>query len=64
MPDYYYEKQLRFYEKAPCEAAKDDALYRLGCHLQIIPPDATVDSLTAEERETVLDAIKDKGDSK
>lgn len=57
MPDKYVEKQLRFYSKATTEAAKDDALYRLGTHLEVIPCDANA-NLTPEKREIVLDAVK------
>jgi hypothetical protein len=57
MTDKYVEKQLEFYEKATSQEAKDDALYRLGTHLEVIPSDAN-SSLTPEKREIVLDAVK------
>ncbi len=60
MPDQYAEKQLQNYENAKSEAAKDDALYRLGTHLEVIPCDGNV-NLTPKHRETVLDAAKGKG---
>ena len=60
MTDKYVEKQLQFYEKAPCKAAKDDALYRLGSHLEILPHEADRDNLTQEQRDEVLNAVKGK----
>jgi hypothetical protein len=56
MADKYTEKQLQFYEKATSEAAKDDALYRLGTHLEVLPPEKNDSKLTPEQRGTVLDA--------
>jgi hypothetical protein len=61
MPDKYAEKQLQNYENAKCEAAKDDALYRLGTHLEVLPCDGNA-NLNPEQRDTVLDAAKGKGD--
>ena len=61
MPDNYTEKQLKHYETAKSEAAKDDALYRLGTHLEAIPCDGNA-NLTPEQRTTVLDAAKGKGE--
>lgn len=60
MTDKYVEKQLQFYKNASCEAAKDNALYRIGTHLEVIPCDANA-NLTPEKRETVLNAVKGKG---
>ncbi|NJL65349.1 MAG: hypothetical protein HC903_30690 [Methylacidiphilales bacterium] len=37
MTDKYTEKQLNHYDNAKSEAEKEDALYRLGTHLEIIP---------------------------
>lgn len=61
MTDKYTEKQLQFYEKATSEVAKDDALYRLGTHLEVLPPEKDDANLTPEQREAVLDAAKGKG---
>jgi hypothetical protein len=60
MTDKYTEKQLQFYEKATSEAAKDDALFRLGTYLEVLPPEKDDAKLTPEQRETVLDAAKGK----
>lgn len=60
MSDLYAQKQLQNYENAKSEAAKDDALYRLGTHLEVLECDGNA-KLTEEQRETVLDAAK-KGD--
>ncbi|BAZ11796.1 hypothetical protein NIES4071_36220 [Calothrix sp. NIES-4071] len=60
MTDKYVEKQLRFYNNASCEAAKDDALYRIGTYLEIhcevIPCDGNT-NFTDEQRQAVLDKI-------
>ncbi|MEA5574790.1 hypothetical protein [Calothrix sp. UHCC 0171] len=61
MSDQYTEKQLQNYENAKSEAAKDDALYRLGTHLEVLPCNGNA-QLTPEQRDTVLDAAR-KGDS-
>lgn len=58
MTDKYVEKQLDFYEKAVCEAAKDDALYRMGTHLDIVSVEKTSDNLTDEERQAIFEAVK------
>ena len=57
MTDKYVEKQLEFYEKANSQEGKDNALYRLGTHLEVIPCDANA-NLTPEKREIVLNAVK------
>jgi len=57
MTDSYTQRQLDNYEKANSEAGKDNALYRLGTHLEVIPCNGN-DRLTPEQRETVLDAAK------
>lgn len=60
MTDKYLAKQLHFYETAPNEAAKDDALYRIGNHLELeITPCNGNSNLTDEQREAVLEAIKE-----
>jgi len=59
MTDKYTEKQLNHYEKANSQAEKDDVLYRLGTHLEVIPCDGNA-KLTPEQRDTVLDAAKGK----
>jgi hypothetical protein len=60
MSDLYAQKQLQNYENAQSEAAKDDALYRLGTHLEVLECDGN-NKLTPEQRDTVLDAAR-KGD--
>jgi hypothetical protein len=35
MPDKYIERQLKFYESATTEEAENDALYRIGTHLEL-----------------------------
>jgi hypothetical protein len=60
MTDRYIEKQLQHYENAKSETAKDDALYRLGTHLEVLPCDGNA-TLTDEQRDTVLDAANGKG---
>jgi hypothetical protein len=65
MPDKYTEKQLEFYEKAESQSAKDNALYRIGTHLEIheevLPCNGNA-SLTQEQRDAVLDEVyKGKG---
>lgn len=57
MSDQYTERQLKNYEQAESQAAKDDALYRLGTHLEVIPCNGD-NNLTPEQRQTVLDAAK------
>jgi hypothetical protein len=61
MSDKYAEKQLQHYENAKSEDAKDDALYRLGTHLEVLPCNGNA-NLTPEQRDTVLDTAKGKGD--
>lgn len=58
MTDKYVEKQLEFYDKAPCQSAKDDAIYRMGTYLDIVSVEKTADTLTDEERQTVLESAK------
>jgi hypothetical protein len=53
MTDKYIEKQLKHYENAPVEAAKDDALYRLGTYLEVIP--CGNENLTTEQRDNILE---------
>jgi hypothetical protein len=55
MTDKYTEKQLQNYDRAASEAAKDDALYRLGTYLEVLPCDGN-NKLTDEQRQTVIDA--------
>ncbi|PAX58371.1 hypothetical protein [Brunnivagina elsteri] len=57
MTDKYAEKQIQFYEKASSQEEKDDALYRLGTHLEVIPCNGNA-NLTPEQRDTVIDAAK------
>jgi hypothetical protein len=59
MTDKYTEKQLKNYETAPCEAAKDTALYRIGTHLEVIECDGNDTNLTPEQRQIVLDAVEE-----
>lgn len=60
MTDKYLAKQLHFYETAPNEVAKDDALYRIGTHLEL---DTMLGSdkstLTDEQRGAVLEVINE-----
>lgn len=58
MPDKYTEKQLHNYETAPNQAAKDDALYRLGTHLEVLEECNGETNLTPEQRQTVLNAAR------
>lgn len=60
MTDKYLENQLHFYSTAPNEAAKDDALYRIGNHLELesVPCNGET-NLTNEQREAVIEAIKE-----
>lgn len=62
MTDKYKEKQLDHYEKAELEAAQNDALYRLGTYLEIIPCDGNT-NLTPEAKQTILDVAKKDSDS-
>lgn len=57
MSDKYVERQLKFYEASSLEEAKDDALYRLGTHLEVIPCDGNA-NLTPDQRTQILDAAK------
>lgn len=57
MTDKYTEKQVQRYDNAKSEAEKDDVLYRLGTHLEVIPCNGNA-NLTQEQRDTVLDAVK------
>lgn len=57
MTDKCTEKQVQHYNNAKSEAEKDDVLYRLGTHLEVIPCDGNA-NLTQEQRDTVLDAAK------
>ncbi|GAX46396.1 hypothetical protein NIES4075_74200 [Tolypothrix sp. NIES-4075] len=59
MSDKYVERQLKFYEAANSGEAKDDALYRLGTHLEVIPCNGNA-NLNDEQRTTILDAAKYK----
>ncbi|RUT00397.1 hypothetical protein DSM106972_075250 [Dulcicalothrix desertica PCC 7102] len=58
MADKYLEKQLHFYETATSEAARNDALYRIGNHLELesVPCNGET-NLTNEQREAVLKAV-------
>jgi hypothetical protein len=60
MTDNYTEKQLKFYEQADSQEAKDNALYRIGTHLEVIPCNGNA-NLTPEQRFTVLDAAAKRG---
>jgi ribosome maturation protein Sdo1 len=64
MTDKYTEKQLQHYENAKTESAKDDALYRIGTHLEIheevLPCNGNA-NLTQEQRDAVLDEVKRRG---
>lgn len=62
MSDKYVEKQLKFYEAAKSEEAQDNALYRIGTHLEINPCDGNA-NLTPEQREIILDAAKSGGNN-
>jgi len=56
MKDRYVERQLAVYHQAESQTRKDDALYRLGTHLEVIECKAD-SNLTEAERQTVLDAV-------
>ena len=56
MKDKYVEKQVSHYNQATSQAAKDNALYRAGTHLEVIPCDGNA-NLTDEKREKILKAI-------
>jgi hypothetical protein len=62
MSDKYVERQLKFYETAKSKEAKDDALYRLGTHLELetVPCNGNA-NLTPDQRTTILDAAKYSG---
>jgi hypothetical protein len=64
MSDKYVERQIRFYESATSEKAENDALYRLGTHLELeaVPCNGNA-NLTPEQRTIILDAAKCKGDN-
>lgn len=57
MPDKYVERQVKAYESSNSEEAKDNALYRLGTYLEVIPCDGNA-NLDEEKRSTVLDAVQ------
>jgi hypothetical protein len=63
MTDKYVERQVKFYESATSEEAENDALYRLGTHLELeaVPCNGNA-NLTQEQREIILDAAR-KGDN-
>lgn len=58
MSDKYVERQLKFYSSSNSEEEKDNALYRLGTHLEVIPCNGDA-NLTPEQRTTILDAAKE-----
>ncbi len=58
MTDNYAQRQIENYEKANSQAAKDDALYRLGTHLEVIPCDGN-SKLTDAQRDTVNALVSD-----
>ncbi|MBW4480191.1 MAG: hypothetical protein KME54_25975 [Tolypothrix brevis GSE-NOS-MK-07-07A] len=64
MSDKYVERQIRFYESASTKEAENDALYRLGTHLELeaVPCNGNA-NLTEEQRTIILDAAKCKGGS-
>ena len=64
MSDKYVEKQLKFYEAASTEEAQDNALYRIGTHLELetVPCNGNA-NLTPDQRSQILDAAKCKGDN-
>ena len=64
MPDKYIERQLKFYESATSKEAENDALYRLGTHLELeaVPCNGNA-NLTPEQREIILNAAKCEGGS-
>ncbi|MGI8500433.1 MAG: hypothetical protein ACR2LR_04755 [Hassallia sp.] len=62
MSDKYVERQLKFFASSKSEEAENDALYRLGTHLEVIPCNGDA-NLTPEQRATILDAAKCKGSS-
>lgn len=64
MSDKYVERQLKFYETASSQEAKDDALYRLGTHLELESVPCNGDAnLTDVQRTIILDAVKYEGGS-
>ncbi|NJR19338.1 MAG: hypothetical protein HC785_29115 [Calothrix sp. CSU_2_0] len=58
MTDKYTEKQLNHYDNAKSEAEKEDALYRLGTHLEIIPCNGDSKNIHPEMKDAILDAAK------
>ena len=64
MPDKYIERQLKFYESATSKEAENDALYRLGTHLELeaVPCNGNA-NLTPEQRTIILNAAKCEGGS-
>jgi hypothetical protein len=62
MTDKYVFTQIKFYESATTKEAENDALYRLGTHLELesVPCNGNA-NLTEEQRTTILDAAKCKG---
>jgi hypothetical protein len=62
MTDKYVERQIKFYESATTKEAENDALYRLGTHLELkaVPCNGNA-NLTNEQREIILDAVKGNG---
>jgi hypothetical protein len=59
MTDKYIERQKQFYKQADSQAAKDNALYRLGTYLEVLPCNGNAD-LNETQRQIVLDALKGK----
>ncbi len=62
MADKYIERQIKFYESAISTEAENDALYRIGTHLELeaVPCNGNA-NLTEEQRTIILDAAKCKG---
>ncbi|MBW4479467.1 MAG: hypothetical protein KME54_22140 [Tolypothrix brevis GSE-NOS-MK-07-07A] len=64
MTDKYIERQIKFYESATSKEAQNDALYRLGTHLELeaVPCNGNA-NLTEEQREIILDAVRKGGNN-
>jgi hypothetical protein len=62
MTDKYVERQLKFYESATSTETENNALYRIGTHLELeaVPCNGNA-NLTPEQRTIILDAAKCKG---
>ena len=57
--DTYIQKQVSLYQNSPYQQVREDALWRIASHADLIPPG--VQSIAGAVRTAVLDWLYDHG---